>query len=209
MPEFQFTRPRGARRAARPCWPSQPSFQFTRPRGARHTAAVTINKNDLFQFTRPRGARPAQSGDAHQAARFNSRAREGRDAVNHGNVSAREVSIHAPARGATRRVSVKAQKQAFQFTRPRGARRTAALLRYFPPVSIHAPARGATWAGGEHFRLGGFNSRAREGRDKLRFPPSRPSLFQFTRPRGARPAARSGNSTAPGVSIHAPARGAT
>ena len=77
--------------------------------------------------------------------RFNSRAREGRDSEGGTPEQVERVSIHAPARGATvfacasfihlyrfnsraregrdaRRVSVKAQKQAFQFTRPRGAR---------------------------------------------------------------------------------------
>ena len=80
--------------------------------------------------------------------------------------------------------------------------------------------------------LNGFNSRAREGRDKTQerayhclgqFQFTRPrgarqlrfvlncqnSLFQFTRPRGARRRYQSPNQHPNHVSIHAPARGAT
>ncbi len=144
------------------------------------------------------------------------------------------VSIHAPARGATRE-SARVLRQGL--------------------VSIHAPARGAT-SPISHFdqRIRSFNSRAREGRDRSvkssgatiwRFnsraregrdnlPPAGNFgrfLFQFTRPRGARRLrarlrnaeakrfnsrareGRDGLSVRPTsqsmVSIHAPARGAT
>ena len=77
-----------------------------------------------FQSTRPRGARRTVGSIGQSDPRFNPRAREGRDRLyrprRH---EGAEVSIHAPARGATQR---------------RGhlsARGT---------VSIHAPARGAT-----------------------------------------------------------------
>ena len=144
----------------------------------------------------------------------------------------RSVSIHAPARGATERCHDHA-----------GA----------ADVSIHAPARGATTASvaGQLLRLRCFNPRARAGRDNviartmrwtkcfnpraragrdLAMPASVPSqsLFQSTRPRGARrvlgdaaslcrfnPRARAGRDDLPPllqrpcVSIHAPARGAT
>ena len=99
----------------------------------------------------------------------------------------------------------------FQSTRPRGARRTSSDRRHdsasFNPraragrddqavhhrhaqvgvVSIHAPARGAT-----------VRSRLRHGR----------TMFQSTRPRGARPDGKRLPDTRL-VSIHAPARGAT
>ena len=141
------------------------------------------------------------------------------------------VSIHAPARGATRRCFLLQPADWFQSTRPRGARLCfggfCGLFRRFNPraragrdweihsssddlaVSIHAPARGAT-----------VNSAM-----LMRSP-----KFQSTRPRGARPGvlpgqvfpagfnprARAGRdvcssstSLSSGVSIHAPARGAT
>ena len=97
--------------------------------------------------------------------------------------------IHAPTRGATRLILAEIALNAFQFTRPRGARptRTSILpttsrfqftrprgarrkkdagIQALSYVSIHAPARGATE---ERRRDSGslvcFNSRAREGRD--------------------------------------------
>ena len=121
------------------------------------------------------------------------------------------VSIHAPARGATRfvfytpllvRVSIHAPA--------RGATQQPANIVVFVDVSIHAPARGATFHGGLLQTLGAW--------------------FQSTRPRGARqdsgraayrarcfnPRAREGRDGVPDnrlnrffVSIHAPARGAT
>ena len=60
---------------------------------------------------------------AHNANRFNSRAREGRDSYKELNVNKKLVSIHAPARGATP-INLKVDNKL--------------------PVSIHAPARGAT-----------------------------------------------------------------
>ncbi len=143
--------------------------------------------------------------------RFNSRAREGRDHIEAGEVRPGGVSIHAPARGATngrpgvrldaavsihapargatlRQVSM-ATRIVFQFTRPRGARL----------VLVHG-----------HHGLARFNSRAREGRDAFVSALSAErSMFQFTRPRGARlPVLHAGRAPRR-VSIHAPARGAT
>ncbi len=102
-----------------------------------------------------------------------------------------EVSIHAPARGATK---------------GRGR-----LDVWIESVSIHAPARGATLV----LRLlairhSGFNPRSREGSDTLNTRRSSIySWFQSTLPRGERhyPARRTISSSR--VSIHAPARGAT
>ena len=143
---FQSTRPHGARR--QPPSGESPAcrFQSTRPHGARRTAATSCSPRDLFQSTRPHGARLAlmkldawpasfQSTRPHGArrparprwavtARFNPRARMGRDIkggpdlamedsfnprARMGRDSApapqkedRNVSIHAPAWGATR-----------------------------------------------------------------------------------------------------------
>ena len=56
------------------------------------------------------------------------------------------ISIHAPARGATKSKEQKKKRRKFQSTLPRGER----LSTYFSPsrfheISIHAPARGATY----------------------------------------------------------------
>ena len=113
-------------------------------RGATE-ALVPIFRDKVFQSTRPRGARPASVGARRSPRHFNPRAREGRDGVPGGaprgqrnfNPRAREgrdcaarlakphveISIHAPARGATGAVYDE-ERQAH--------------------ISIHAPARGAT-----------------------------------------------------------------
>ena len=78
-------------------------FQFTRPRGARHMAGWKHGLGGMFQFTRPRGARPliVLTVRFHSSS-FNSRAREGRDIADFKSFSDATVSIHAPARGATK-----------------------------------------------------------------------------------------------------------
>ena len=81
-------------------------------------------------------------------------------------LSPRNVSIHAPARGAT---------QLFES-------KTSSTV-----VSIHAPARGATPPNVQPNRNLGFNPRARAGRDFMGgTPPYGYAVFQSTRPRGAR-----------------------
>ena len=122
------------------------SFQSTRPRGARRQWGLQASCILRFQSTRPRGARP--SADAYDPM-------------------ANDVSIHAPARGATQTADTSKRAEKFQSTRPRGARHTArdcsdASTRFqstrprgarpffvyeglgADKVSIHAPARGAT-----------------------------------------------------------------
>ncbi len=124
----------------------------------------------------------------------------------------REVSIHAPTRGATcARPSKSSGQQKFQSTRPRGARRHVKHSRHHNgSVSIHAPTRGAT-KGGALSRISRvcFNPRAHAGRDS---PARRENYllrqFQSTRPRGARHI-NPDPGTSWHVSIHAPTRGAT
>ena len=147
---------------------------------------------DMFQFTRPRGARRVawlrrRAVDMFQFTR------------------PRGARLDVPR--------VDRFPRLFQFTRPRGARQgyrrdTArdscfnsraregrdcgpdeqSLVSY---VSIHAPARGATsWtATSAKSRLFQF-TRPRGARPAGRRAAARLSMFQFTRPRGARPATR-------------------
>ena len=77
-------------------------------------------------------------------------------------------------------------------------------------VSIHAPARGATLTAESHpCSRRSFNSRSREGSDPINPAyESQEIPFQFTLPRGERPPPSS-RLRWWGVSIHAPARGAT
>ncbi len=123
---------------------------------------------------------------------FNPRAREGRDGDGQETGLSGRVSTHAPARGATcaswrsafwrlgfnpraregrdvRSSHGLPETEAFQPTRPRGARpaRRPSGCRHLP-VSTHAPARGATTASPQSQRASfGFNPRAREGRDDV------------------------------------------
>ena len=169
-----------------------------------------------------------------QSAGFNSRSRVGSDLPSaglrawHGN-----VSIHAPAWGATRgapclyevlrfnsrsrvgsdqrHLQTLPQRREFQFTLPRGER---------PPspttpapgltVSIHAPAWGATETDKypEAFTRVSIHAPA-WGATSLAAAISTPSKFQFTLPRGERLRRRGGQVGGEGVSIHAPAWGAT
>ena len=211
---FQLTRPRGARPTMLPMPMRIALFQLTRPRGARPHRGHLCGQLAWFQLTRPRGARlVASSGILHLlpvsthapargatssffllrviTSRFNSRAREGRDVLDGHGVAMGDV---------------------FQLTRPRGARQKPhPVPSSRQRVSTHAPARGATGCAAPIFPcLSRFNSRAREGRDKLLGKIARaPSSFQLTRPRGARLQDARKAHMAESVSTHAPARGAT
>ncbi len=124
-----------------------PMFQSTRPRGARRSTNGQQRVTEKVSIHAPaRGATPGRVRCLLHVARFNPRARAGRDA-------------HSPC--------VWRSSCLFQSTRPRGARlAVAGALDICRLVSIHAPARGAT-------RLAGictsmpkrFNPRARAGRD--------------------------------------------
>ena len=56
--------------------------------------------DEKFQFTHPRGVRWPARADYAQGRGFNSRTREGCDSCRDFACNGREVSIHAPARGA-------------------------------------------------------------------------------------------------------------
>ena len=145
------------------------------------------------------------------------------------------VSIHAPAWGATAfALKAENQKAEFQSTHPRGVRHEYETFDDADDfVSIHAPAWGATGSRYvEYLRYLGFNPRTRVGCDpymlrqyeiKLGFNPrtrvgcdqgeenpfaSFPT-FQSTHPRGVRLDKVRVKRGLIGVSIHAPAWGAT
>ena len=166
---FQFTPPRGGRLPTVAGLRSLTVFQFTPPRGGRLDSRVCRMISWIFQFTPPRGGRPRRLQTVDDAqAHFNSRPRAGGDAD---------------------RLSEPRRTFEFQFTPPRGGRpqrpeRFANLLHFnsrpraggdgsmekgevIEHISIHAPARGATW---RSFYRGGTK------------------VFQFTPPRGGRPA---------------------
>ena len=112
---FQSTRPHGARRCSEAC--DRTACFNPRARTGRDAVVVLIT-GTVFQSTRPRGARrfPVFTGYApvFQSTRragatamrasaegFNPRARAGRDGSMRRPLMPGDVSIHAPARGAT------------------------------------------------------------------------------------------------------------
>ena len=143
-------------------------FQSTRPRGARlkqglrgfilrcfnPRARAGRDKNRCsssmamrrFQSTRPRGARRLRVlNRVRRSGCFNPRARAGRDHHRACHPGYYAVSIHAPARGATRRrKQIMANSSVSIHAPARGATRRARHPRPRCRVSIHAPARGAT-----------------------------------------------------------------
>ena len=124
-----------------------------------------------------------------RAGGFNPRARVGRDPSSNYAALLPQVSIHAPAWGATPSTTRPAATSTFQSTRPRGARQmTVSILAAFTMFQSTRP-RGARLRPADPTQPGArcFNPRARVGRDPAARPPSR----------------------RPAVSIHAPAWGAT
>ena len=99
-------------------------FQSTHPRGVRPVNNITKTFIFIFQSTHPRGVRPGIYRIKLLLINFNPRTREGCD-FNILNIifHSYNISIHAPARGAT---EVLIQKiwylLIFQSTHPRGVR---------------------------------------------------------------------------------------
>ena len=143
---------------------------------------------------------------------FNPRSREGSDkaAINR-YTKAGLISIHAPARGATSLPIPGFRDMRISIHAP--ARGATVSWKSFPSlstISIHAPARGATQARSESFwKCRNFNPRSREGSDF--FPYALVKMETDFNPRS-----REGSDdyyfpilANIGISIHAPARGAT
>ena len=183
-----------------------PAWGATRPRRAP-------GRRILFQFTLPRGERPrGRTPSAWPSRCFNSRSRVGSDLTPETVKALRKVSIHAPAWGATNEGAKTFANNPVSIHAPAwGATRASDARIPRRGVSIHAPAWGATW-----LRVSAISTNCE---------------FQFTLPRGERPATncarpfwcRRFNSRSRvgsdhewhhvgrdyNVSIHAPAWGAT
>ena len=148
QPAFQFTRPRGARRLVSDPQPQQTRFQFTRPRGARPSVYVVFVSCVWFQFTRPRGARLVGGLRRRQAE---------------------DVSIHAPARGATNVHFITSRFRNCFNSRAREGRDERRARNREAGACFNSRARegrdGSSMASAKI--PDGFNSRAREGRDRL------------------------------------------
>ena len=111
------------------------------------------------------------------AGDFNPRSREGSDGEVSGGDMGADISIHAPARGATPLFSFISRSRDISTHAPaRGATYRDALQAEYDAISTHAPARGATVPG--YFIpviVIYFNPRSREGSDGS-LPGSIPAL---------------------------------
>ena len=199
------------------------------PRWASSPAAASFNP-------RPREGSDGMLGRrrSHLPAFQSTPPRRERLVLGHGAAQQLAVSIHAPAKGATRGRPPRPTPTGFQSTPPRRERLGRfALGDGRHPVSIHAPAKGATSSGfTSRASARSFNPRPREGSDVQRIgdagvcwrfqstPPRRerppsgmsrltPERFQSTPPRRERPLKVSDAEDMVWVSIHAPAKGAT
>tara|TARA_R110002124_G_scaffold142520_2_gene307317 strand:+ start:1824 stop:2156 length:333 start_codon:yes stop_codon:yes gene_type:complete len=95
------------------------------------------------------------------------------------------VSIHAPVMGATTaNTSLSSTTEVSIHAPVMGATCAAATGLTMTTVSIHAPVMGATLLQGVYFpERGGFNPRARDGRDPCgAFDSTATNQFQSTRP---------------------------
>ena len=98
-------------------------FQSTLPRRERHVHIARAGAERTFQSTLPRRERRRERVNRYTIRYFNPRSREGSDEYQRGRLRQYEISIHAPAKGATS---------------------TTLLYVLDPAISIHAPAKGAT-----------------------------------------------------------------
>ena len=102
-----------------------------------------------FQSTLPRGERrSSQKLNLSALDYFNPRSREGSDVAPFPEgLESPAISIHAPARGATKNINDILKNPEISIHAPaRGATKGFALIEPDGKISIHAPARGATQA---------------------------------------------------------------
>ena len=101
------------------------------------------------------------------SSNFNPRSRVGSDTKKHCFVRLLDISIHAPAWGATALAQASSARLPFQSTLPRGERHYAQMsIQGYVDISIHAPAWGATRTHARRrARNNDFNPRSRVGSD--------------------------------------------
>ena len=167
------------------------AFQSALPRGERRTRSYNPTACKQFQSALPRGERQQIGGSLDED---------------------RNISIHAPARGAT--VSLVTRDSAHKHFNPRsregsdtfGERSNGSSS----IISIRAPARGATKPSTSRkpFRTISIRAPARGATVNVSIPLS-PHLFQSALPRGERPPVQNCPNHFGIISIRAPARGAT
>ena len=98
-------------------------FQSTLPRRERRDPDMPVLGDHIFQSTLPRRERPSLEILSGRHRYFNPRSREGSDHVIGFLDKLMRISIHAPAKGATWRISQQLPIIQFQSTLPRRERR--------------------------------------------------------------------------------------
>ena len=163
-----------------------------------------------FQFAPPRGGRPGNVKAASPVANFNSRPREGGDQAHPGARQDQQISIRAPARGATALVCWHPARGYFN-SRPReGGDAQHGPHRPGRGISIRAPARGATTASTAFSSLVEFQfAPPRGGRRGGKLDEERYKKDFNSRPREGGDQQLPTGEHLRGISIRAPARGAT
>ena len=169
-----------------------PGFQSTLPHGERPVTEM-LKLACRFQSTLPHGERPGNVATMLQHDNFNPRSRMGSDRLpDHGISCRQQISIHAPAWGATLALSDYGRLEA-DFN-PRSRMGSDAVLADTAVVA-------------------NFNPRSRMGSDWYRCERSHDtgarSRFQSTLPHGERRGVRRCGYGISIISIHAPAWGAT
>ena len=137
-----------------------------------------------FRSALPRGERPADRRRPSRLCSFDPRSRAGSDQLRQPARDRRDVSIRAPARGATRGIRSGRPSSMFRSALPRGERHTrrSSAARSAPMtrlVSIRAPARGATSHARVADRRHGFDPRSRAGSDTIARARSRAARARF------------------------------
>ncbi len=187
---FQSTHPRGVRLNSSSVRRQAIKFQSTHPRGVRRSLCAPGRESACFNPRTREGCDLSLSASRRCFRSFNPRTREGCDnllAV--GNQVYLDVSIHAPARGATQALRGNGRLRSFNPRTREGCD---------CPLSL------------QHRKSPCFNPRTREGCDPAPANAADPvSAFQSTHPRGVRRQRPISGRASHAVSIHAPARGAT
>ena len=203
--------------------------------GSDHDKGRCEGNGDDFNPRSREGSDPATPPSWKIQRDFNPRSREGSDSTAPGCFfMGRMISIHAPAKGATRWARKSHRNRRFQSTLPRrerlpdgGSAGFVKIISIHAPakgatiislpsdpgyyISIHAPAKGATdfVDTDDDFNVD-FNPRSREGSDALIIKGLPASLRHFnprSREGSDNIAEKAENVTL--ISIHAPAKGAT
>ena len=189
---FQSTLPRRERPTIKRSAKLNQSFQSTLPRRERHVVrAVSVKYDSVFQSTLPRRERRVCAcGVRVLAFYFNPRSREGSDQrPQQAAAQGAEISIHAPAKGATSRImSIASTVSIFQSTLPRRERRgRSAHCGTSSTFQSTLPRRERRSAGlAPAFSSMHFNPRSREGSDVAGRPIAASEPFQSTLPRRER-----------------------